>query len=66
MSSVETQIKVKLPDGSLKSMEAGQTGADLAKAISEGLYRKAVGLTINGELSDLYTPLADGMEVKIL
>ncbi|HNM49370.1 MAG TPA: threonine--tRNA ligase [Candidatus Obscuribacter sp.] len=66
MSSVETQIKVKLPDGSLKSMEAGQTGADLAKAISEGLYRKAVGLTINGELSDLYTPLTDGMEVKIL
>ena len=64
--SVNTQVKIKLPDGSERTLDQGKTGADLAKEISEGLFRKAVGLSINGELSDLYTPLTDGMEVKIL
>ncbi len=66
MSTVETQIQVQLPDGSKKSMERGATGADLAKSISEGLYRKSVGTLINGELKDLFTPLNDGDQVKIL
>lgn len=55
-----------LPDGSSRSLEHGQTGGDLAKQISEGLYRKAVGVTINGEIKDLFAPLTDGDKVKIL
>ncbi len=66
MSQVETQIKIKLPDGAERLLDKGQTGADLAKNISEGLYRKAVGVMINEELRDLFTPLTDGDTVKIL
>ena len=62
----EGQISVVLPDGSTRQVETGATGADLAKSISQGLYREAVGTTINGELKDLFTPLKDGDKVKIL
>ena len=64
--TVDTQIEVQLPDGSKKSMEKGATGADLAKSISEGLFRNCVGALINDELKDLYTPLSNGDSVKLL
>ncbi len=60
------QITVKLTDGSIQQLEKGATGADLAKLISKELYREAVGTRINGQLSDLFMPLADGDTVKIL
>ncbi|MBX9695537.1 MAG: TGS domain-containing protein, partial [Cyanobacteria bacterium] len=66
MSTVETKIKVVLPDGSERTMDAGSTCADLAKSISEGLFRNCVGALINEELRDLYTPLTDGDSVKLL
>jgi threonyl-tRNA synthetase len=66
MSKVETRITVNLPDGSQRSLDAGTTCADLAQSISQGLFRKAVGALINGEIRDLYTPLQDGDAVKIL
>lgn len=66
MSKVETMIDVVLPDGSQKSIPAGSTGGDLAKSIAQGLFRKAVGLLINGEIKDLASPLHNGDKVKIL
>ena len=66
MSTVQTEVCVLLPDKSSKSLKLGSTGADLAQAISQGLYRKAVGTLINGQLKDLFTPLKDGDTVKIL
>lgn len=59
-------ITVKLPDGSTRQVTKGATGADLAKSIAQGLYRKAVGINLNGELRDLFTPLAEGDTVRIL
>jgi threonyl-tRNA synthetase len=61
-----SKVTVNLPDGSMRSLETGATGADLAKSIAEGLYRKSVGQMINGELKDLFTPLKDGDTVRIL
>lgn len=66
MSKIETQVTVRLPDGSARQFEPGATAADLAKSISQGLYSKSVGALINGEIRDLFTPLTDGDEVKIL
>lgn len=66
MSIVQADFTVQLPDGARKSLVTGAMAADLAKSISQGLYKKAVGATINGELRDLYTPLAEGDTVKIL
>jgi threonyl-tRNA synthetase len=66
MSTVQAELKVQLPDGSVRQTAAGSTGADLAQAIANSLYRKAVGVLINGELKDLFTPLKDGDKVQIL
>src|SRR3990167_3603744 len=66
MSTTETQVTVTLPDGSKRSFDPGTTCADLAKSISPGLYRNAVGALIGGEICDLYTLLKDGDTVKIL
>lgn len=66
MSQVETSISVSLPDGSKRSVGCGETAADLAKSISQGLYRNAVGALINNELRDLFTPLAEGDTVKVI
>lgn len=67
MSQVETQIKVKvLPEGKEVNLPAGKNGADLAKEVSQDIYRKAVGIMLNGELRDLFTPLSEGDEVKLL
>lgn len=66
MSTVGTMINVVLPDGSQKSLEKGSSPGDLAKSISQGLFRKAVGALINGEIRDLATPLNDQDKVKIL
>jgi threonyl-tRNA synthetase len=66
MSTVQVDVSVKLPDGSARKLAFGSTGADLAQSISQGLYRKAVGTLINGELKDLFTPLKDGDSVQIL
>jgi threonyl-tRNA synthetase len=66
MSQVETSISVSLPDGSKRSVGCGETAAELAKSISQGLYRNAVGALINSELRDLFTPLTEGDTVKII
>jgi threonyl-tRNA synthetase len=66
VQEVKNAPVVNLPDGSKRPIEPGWTAADLAKSIAEGLYRKAVGATINGELRDLFTPLNDGDTVCIL
>lgn len=67
MSNItENRISVKLPDGSQIDLEKNSTAADLAKQIAEGLFKKAVAASINGQTVDLYTPLEDGQEVKII
>ncbi|MEZ4486843.1 MAG: threonine--tRNA ligase [Cyanobacteriota/Melainabacteria group bacterium] len=66
MSKVETPVVVTLPDGAKKELQAGETAADLAKSISEGLYRNCVGALINDEIKDLHTPLHTGDKVKLL
>jgi len=63
---VDMENYVVLPDGSKRPFQPGETGADLAKSISNSLARKAVGLLINDEIRDLYTPLQSGDRVKIL
>ncbi len=66
MSKVETEVTVQLADGSQRQVDVGSTAADLAKAISNSLYRKAVGALINEEIRDLFTVLKTGDKVKIL
>ncbi|MGH7751754.1 MAG: threonine--tRNA ligase [Gemmatimonadales bacterium] len=61
-----SSIRVRLPDGSERTLPAGATGADLAKAIGPGLARAALAVRANGSVLDLTRPLPDGVAVEIL
>src|SRR6266545_5792701 len=59
-------IQVVLPDGSKKTLPAGATGADLARAVGPGLAKAALAIRVDGEVRDLQRPLPDGVQVSIL
>ena len=63
---MSTSIEVRLPDGSVKSLEHGHSAADLAAAIGSRLAKAALVATVNGRLVDLSTPLVDGDDVAIV
>jgi threonyl-tRNA synthetase len=58
-------INISFPDGAVKQFEDGITPMGVAKAISEGLARKTLAVSIDGELKDLETPLTTGGTIKI-
>lgn len=59
-------MKVILPDGSELALPEGATGTTVAESIGPRLAKAALGVTINGELKDLDTPLADGDNVSVI
>ena len=61
-----SEIRVTLPDGSRRSLPAGATAADLAKAIGPGLAKAALAAKVNGEVRDLSRPLPDAVAVEIV
>ena len=60
------EIRVSLPDGSERSVEAGTTAGELAASIGRGLAKAAVIAEIDGVERDLVTPLHDGARVAII
>src|SRR5690606_16811046 len=61
-----SEISVKLPDGSVRSLPAGSTAADLAASIGPRLAKSALLAVVDGEERDLTTPLDDGATVEIV
>ena len=59
-------VKLTLPDGSVREMPSGTTGAALAAAIGPGLARAAVAIKVNGEVRDLARPIEEDAPVAIL
>ena len=59
-------MKITLKDGSSLEFSAPITAAEVAKSISEGLYRNAVCVKINGELKDLSTPIEGDCELQVI
>jgi threonyl-tRNA synthetase len=59
-------LNITLPDGSVRQVEAGSTGYDLAASISEGLARNALAVKVNGEIRDLHRPLTADAALEIL
>jgi len=59
-------INLTFPDGSVREFNAGITGTELAASISKSLAKKAVALSIDGELADLADPIEHDAAVKIL
>lgn len=59
-------MKVVLPDGSSKELEAGSTVGDVAASIGAGLAHAALGGKIDGDFADLTTEVPDGSLVEII
>lgn len=59
-------IKITLPDGSVREYESGVSSMDVAKSISEGLARKVLAASVNGEVWDATRPLEKDAAIKLL
>ena len=59
-------IKIKLPDGSIKEVESGISGLELAESISHNLAKASLAIEINGTLKDLTTPITTDSTIKII
>ena len=74
-------MRVPLPDGSVRELPDGSTGADLAADIGPGLARAALAIRVldgekvekrdgtaydDGRIIDLDVPLTDGQPIEIL
>ena len=59
-------IKITLPDGSVREYAAGSTSMDVAKSISEGLARKVLAASVNGEVWDMSRPIHSDASFKLL
>ena len=57
---------ITLPDGTTRSYESTTSPLQVAEDISAGLASVAIGARINGELSDLSTPIESDAELKIV
>lgn len=60
------QIEIRLPDGSSRQFEAGISGLDIARDISEGLARNALAIGVNGDTWELNRPITTSSDVQIL
>ena len=59
-------MNITLKDGSVISVEKNSTVGEVAKAISEGLFRNAVCGKVNGELKDLSYVLENDCTLEIV
>ena len=59
-------VDLTFPDGSVRAFEDGTTGLDVAASISKSLSKKAVAVTLDGELADLAEPIRADAAIEIV
>jgi threonyl-tRNA synthetase len=59
-------IKVEFPDGAVREYENGTSALEIARSISEGLARKVLAASINGEVRDAMRPIGENCKIKLL
>ncbi|MEI8059829.1 MAG: threonine--tRNA ligase, partial [Ferruginibacter sp.] len=59
-------IKITLPDGTIREYEQGSSALDIAKSISEGLARKVLAASINGDVWDATRPIQNDASLQLL
>jgi threonyl-tRNA synthetase len=59
-------IQISFPDGAIRSFEAGVSGFEVAKSISEGLARNVLAAKVNGDIWDLSRPIQQDAIVQFL
>lgn len=60
------EITISFPDGAEQKFAKGLSGRDLAASISKSLAKKAVAVSVNGEVRDLADPIGSDSKVEIL
>ena len=60
------QVKITLPDGSVREYEKGVSGLQIAVSISEGLARNVLAAKVNGEVWDASRPILQDSSVQLL
>ena len=67
MSQVDIDnVKITLPDGSVREYQKGVTAIDIALGISEGLARNVLSAKVNGEVWDLSREITEDATVQLL
>ncbi|MDQ4045136.1 MAG: threonine--tRNA ligase, partial [Chloroflexota bacterium] len=66
MLEATENIRVTLPDGSVKEFPAGTTVREIAESIGQRLLKAAVAGRVNGKVVDLDRPLEEDARVEIL
>jgi len=59
-------INISFPDGAVRQYENGTSALDIAKSISEGLARKVLAASVNGEVWDATRPILSDVSLKLL
>ena len=59
-------IKISFPDGAVKEYQPGTSALEIAKSISEGLARKVLAASVNGEVWDASRPIYEDAKLKLL
>jgi threonyl-tRNA synthetase len=59
-------INIKFPDGAVRQYEAGISADGIAKSISEGLARKVLAASVNGEVWDSTRPINSDASLQLL
>ena len=59
-------VQIQFPDGAVRSYEKGITALGIAKSISEGLAKKVLAASINGEVWDATRPIHTDAALKLL
>ena len=59
-------VQIQFPDGAVRSYEKGITALGIAKSISEGLAKKVLAASVNGEVYDATRPINTDSALKLL
>jgi threonyl-tRNA synthetase len=59
-------VQIQFPDGAVRSYEKGITALGIAKSISEGLAKKVLAASVNGEVWDATRPIESDASLKLL
>lgn len=62
----QEQVKITLPDGSIREYAKAVSAMDVALSISEGLARNVLAAEVNGEVWDANRAINQDSEVKLL
>ncbi len=58
-------ISIRFPDGAERQYEPGVSALDIAKSISEGLARKVLAASVNGQVWDATRPITTDSTLKL-